>query len=190
MRIRRPLALTAATVLALGLAGGVDPLAAQDLSNPGPGRNSHGAPPLEAAKLSRLTLSQTIERSEKELNGRAVEATFTPHPTGGGSHEIVVLKPDGTLTRNHIDGRSEALVGRTDEKVASLVTSLTPEAVAKARKGLLNVVREVEGRSPDHRVIGAAAEQDEGVVSYEVTVATPAGDETLHLDDQGAPKPD
>lgn len=172
-------------VVALALA----PMAvsAQDVSSPGPSRNSHSQPALEGIRASRLSLPQTIEMSEQQLGGRAVQATFTPFATGGGSHEVVVLRPDGTLTRNHIDGNSKSTVGVTNEKLSSLVTSLTPQAVQGAQKTLLEVVREADARDPDQRVIGAAADQEDDVVTYEVTIATKDGEETLEFDSSGKP---
>lgn len=159
---------------------------AQDVASPGPGRNSHSQGALDGAKAARLSLSQGIERAERSSGGRAVEATFTPFAAGGGSHDIVILRPDGMLAHYHLDANEGTFVGVTDQKVASLLTSLTPQAVGAVRTSLLQAVSLVEQQAPDQRAIGATAEQDGATVTYEITLATRDGDKTLHVDSNGA----
>ena len=157
----------------------------QDVTSPGPNRNSHSQSAFEGAKASRLSLSQGVERAETSSGGRAVEAIFTPFAAGGGSHDVVILRPDGMLAHYHLDANEGAFVGVTDKKVASLMTSLTPRAVGGVRVGLLQAIALIEGRAPDRRAIGATASQDGETISYEVTVATPDGDKRFYVDSGG-----
>ncbi len=163
---------------------------AQSLATPGPSRNSHSQEALKGLESSRLGMTQAIEAAETESGGKAVEATFTPFARGGGAHEIEVMRPDGTLARYDIDANAGSVVGVTNEVVASALTSLTPDALRAAQGGLGGAVKRAEEQSPGQRAIGASAEQNDGRISYRVTLATHEGDRTVALDDAGKIQPE
>ncbi|MFC3695791.1 hypothetical protein [Chenggangzhangella methanolivorans] len=158
---------------------------ARDLVTPGPDRNSHSQGALDGAKSSRVGLVQSVELAENAGRARAISAVFTPFAIGGGSHDVVVLRRDGMLAHYHIDANNGSFIGVTDQKVASLMTSLTPDAGGAAKLSLRDAVSIIESRAPERRAIGAAAEQSGTTIEYEITVATADGDKSFHVSSNG-----
>jgi uncharacterized membrane protein YkoI len=156
---------------------------AQEPGGPGPNRNTLSGDALSEQNKVRLGMSQAVEIAEKEGRGRAVGATFSPFAQGGGSHEVIVLKPDGSLARFNIDANTGNVIGVTNQILQSYVTSLTPAAVGSAKTPFLQAILVAEGSGS--RAIGAQTEQNGEAISYEITVAGEGGERSVHVDSDG-----
>ncbi|MFC7051146.1 PepSY domain-containing protein [Hansschlegelia quercus] len=176
-------ALGLITILMIGGAAG-----AQEPGGPGPDRSTLSNEARSGQNASRLGMPQAIEIAEKSGQGRAVGATFSPFAQGGGSHEVIVLKADGSLARFNIDANTGNVIGVTNQILQSYVTRLTPDGVGSAKTSLLQAISVAEGGKA--RAIGAQTEQNGDTVSYEITVAGDGGERSVHVAGDGKILPD
>jgi uncharacterized membrane protein YkoI len=163
------------------MVGGV--AVAQEPAGPGPDRSTLSNDARAGLNAVKLGVPQAIQIAEKEGRGRAVGATFSPFAQGGGSHEIIVLKDDGSLARFNIDANTGNVIGVTNQILQSYVTKLTPGGVGSAKTSLLQAITLAEGSGA--RAIGAETEQSGDAISYEITVAGDGGERSVHIAGDG-----
>jgi hypothetical protein len=83
--------------------------------SPGPSRVQGSS--TAADVNAKFKLPHAIELGEQAAPGKATYATFTPFPTGGGSLEVTVMRPDATIVKYRVDANHGQVINATEQTI-------------------------------------------------------------------------
>ena len=177
-------ALNACLGLALLLAAPATAIA----QDPGPSRGN-GLSTAQGIRAN-LGLTQAIETAERESKGRAIEATFSPFATGGGSLEVTLMRNDATVTKYRIDANSGEVVNVTEQTLQGYTTSIEPAMLTGMTLRMSEAVKAAEMFVQGGTAIGVAVEKsNDDMFSFEINVLKDGAEQAVVVKQDGTVTP-
>lgn len=129
----------------------------------------------QALARAKLSLTQAIERGERESDGKAIRAEFETDGSDRARYEVKILGRDKLVTYT-LDADTGKVLETDNDRLEKLFTRLEPDDIRGAPTTLAQAIGVAEQRSGG-KAIEAEVDRDSHAVSYGVTVAKSDGSE-------------